>query len=72
MSDSVINGAIGKSPTIDKMNQLQANEKKTRTAAQIAQYVCEHRTERYPSISVSFQRCRQAAEGMMAERRKGK
>lgn len=32
MADSVINGAIGKSPVIDKMNQLSANEAKNKAA----------------------------------------
>lgn len=72
MADSVINGAIGKSPIIDKMNKLAANEKKSKVTTQVSQYVCNKKGVRYSSPSVSFQGCRQAMEGLMAERRKGK
>lgn len=72
MSDTVINGAIGKSPIIDKMNKLAANEKKSKVAAQVSQYVCSKGGVRYSCPSVSFQGCRRAMEGLMAERRKGK
>lgn len=71
MSDTVINGAIGKSPIIDKMNKLEVNEKKSKVAAQVSQYVCSREGVRYPSSSVSFQGCKRAMEGLMAERRKG-
>lgn len=69
MSDSVMNGAIGKSPMIDKMNQLAANEKQSKTTAQVAQYVCGDAGVRYPSTTVSFRGCRKAMERLMEERR---
>lgn len=72
MSDTVLNGAIGKSPIIDKMNKLAANEKKSKVAAQVSQYVCSKERVRHSFSAVSFQGCRQAMEGLMAERRKGK
>ena len=40
MSSSVINGAIGKSPLIDKMNQLAAEEVKNKASAQMEQHIC--------------------------------
>lgn len=72
MADSVTNGAIGKSPLIDKMNQLAANEAKNKTTNQMVQQVCGQGGVKYPSTSVSFRGCRKAMEGLMAERRKGK
>ncbi len=72
MSDTVMNGAIGKSPIIDKINKLAVNEKKSRVTAQISQYVCCKEVKRYSFPSASFQGCRRAIEGLMAERRKGK
>ncbi len=72
MADSVINGAIGKSPMIDKMNQLTANEAKTKTTDQVVQYVCGQGGVRYPSSPISFQRCGEAMGELMAKRRKGK
>ena len=72
MADSVINGAIGKSPMIDKMNQLAVNETKNKTTDQMVQHVCGQGGVRYPSTSVSFRGCRKAMEGLMTERRKGK
>lgn len=72
MSDTVMNGAIGKSPIIDKMNKLALSEKKGKMAAQVSQYVCGKEEVRYSFSSVSFQGCRRAVEGLMAERRKGK
>ena len=72
MADSVINGAIGKSPMIDRMNQLAVNETKNRTTDQMVQHVCGQGGVRYPSSSASFQGCRNAMKGLMAELRKGK
>ena len=37
MSDTVMNGAIGKSPIIDKMNKLAISEKKSKVATQVSQ-----------------------------------
>ncbi len=72
MADSVINGAIGKSPVIDKMNQLSANEAKNKAADQMAQHVCSHGGVRYPSTPISFQWCGKEIEALMAERKKGR
>ena len=72
MADSVINGAIGKSPVIDKMNQLSANEAKNKTTNQMAQHVCWQGGVRYPTTPISFQWCGKEIEALLAERRKGK
>ena len=72
MADSVINGAIGKSPVIDKMNQLSANEAKNKTTNQMAQHVCGQGGVRYPTNPISFQGCGKEIEALLAERRKGK
>lgn len=72
MSDTVMNGAIGKSPIIDKMNKLALSEKKSKVAAQVSQCVCGKGGARYSFSSVSFQGCRRAMEGLLVERRKGK
>lgn len=72
MADSVINGAIGKSPVIDKMNQLSAVEAKSRTTDQMVQHVCGQGGVRYPSTPISFRGCGEELERLMAERRKGR
>ena len=72
MSDTVMNGAIGKSPIIDKMNKLAISEKKSKVATQVSQYVCGKEGVRYSFPAVSFQGCRRAMKGLLAERRKGK
>ena len=72
MADPVINGAIGKSPVIDKMNQLSANEAKNKTTNQMAQHVCGQGGVRYPTTPISFQGCGKEIEALLAERRKGK
>lgn len=72
MADSVINGAIGKSPIIDKMNQLTVNEAKNKASDQVVQHVCGQGGVRYPSSPISFRGCGKAMEELMVERRKGK
>lgn len=72
MADSVINGAIGKSPMIDKMNQLAVNEAKNKTTDQMVQHVCGQGGVRYPSSPISFRGCGKAMEELMVECRKGK
>ncbi len=58
MLSSVVNGAIGKSPLIDKMNQLTAREVRNMTTAQMVQQVCGGKTVKYPSVPVSFFGCK--------------
>ena len=85
MADSVINGAIGKSPVIDKMKDSgycycdmikaavkNANEAKNKTTNQMAQHVCGQGGVRYPTTPISFQGCGKEIEALLAERRKGK
>lgn len=57
MLSSVVNGAIGKSPLIDKINQLTAREVRNITTAQMTQQVCGGEVK-YPSVPVSFCGCK--------------
>ena len=70
MSSSVINGANGKSPLIDKMNQLAVKEVTMKEEALIEQLVCGKGKVNYPSVPVSFSECRKAIEKKMMELRK--
>ncbi|MDE5908335.1 MAG: hypothetical protein K2H52_06315 [Lachnospiraceae bacterium] len=72
MSYSVINGAIGKSPIIDKVNQLTAKEAGERVAAVMEQQVCGGKGEQYPSLLVSFPECKREIKNQMETYRKGR
>ncbi len=65
MSSSVINGAIGKSPLIDKINQLAAAEVKNKAITQMEQQIYGGTTVRYPSVPVSFPKCREEMKKQM-------
>ena len=71
MSSSVINGAIGKSPVIEKMNQLTVEEVKSKTAMQMEQHVCGGGNVsshvKYPSVPVSFPGCRKEIKEQLAK-----
>ena len=67
MASSVINGAIGKSPLIDKINQLAAKEVKIKAAAQLEQQVCGRNTAKNPSVPISFPKCRQEIKRQLTE-----
>ncbi len=75
MADSVINGAVGKSPVIDKINRLPDREVKSRAAIRSEQWVCGDGTVKYPPVSVSFHKCREEVkeriERRMAEKEEG-
>ena len=66
MPSSVINGAIGKSPLIDKVNQLAERETRVRANEQMAQYVCGSDTVKYPSVPISFPECRKEMKKQMS------
>lgn len=72
MSSSVMNGAIGKSPIIDKMNQLAAKEIRNKTTAQLEKQILQKKPLKYPSVSVSFAGCKEEVKKQIAERRKEK
>ncbi len=59
MSYSVINGAVGKSPLIDKMNQLPVGQVKSRVPEQMEQLVSGHSEMIYQPVPFSFNRCRE-------------
>lgn len=69
MASSVMNGAIGKSPLIDKMNQLTAENVKSKTTAQMEQQECNGKTVKYPSVPVSFSGCKKEVRKQLARRR---
>lgn len=47
MGSSVMNGAIGKSPAIDRINQMTAEEMGSRTTARIEECVCRNGSAKY-------------------------
>ncbi|WP_313186952.1 hypothetical protein [Lacrimispora sp.] len=59
MSYSVINGAVRKSPLIDKMNQLPVGQVKSRVPEQMEQLVSGHSEMIYQPVQLSFDRCRE-------------
>ena len=72
MSYSVINGAIGKSPVIDKINQLTVKEAGERTAAEMEEQVCSGKRENYPSLPISFPECKREIKKQLETYRKGR
>lgn len=58
MSDTVINGAIGKSPLIDKMNQISVEQIKSRVPEQMENLVLKHGETIYQSVPISFEKCK--------------
>lgn len=72
MSSSVMNGAIGKSPLIDKMNQLTVREIRNRTTAQMEQQVCGGDTVRFAPVPVSFQGCKEEIRKQISQYGKGR
>ena len=72
MSYSVINGAIGKSPVIDKINQLTVEETGERVAAEMERQVCGGKGEKYPSLPISFPECKREIRNRLETYRKGR
>jgi len=58
MSYSVINGAVGKSPLIDKINQIPVWQVKSGVQEQMEQLVTGHSGEICQSVQFSFDSCR--------------
>lgn len=59
MACTVINGAVGCSPAIEKINRLSTNEMETKAAGQIEQLVFGSGGTGYPTVSCSFETCRE-------------
>lgn len=72
MSSSMINGAIGKSPLIDKINELTAEEMKLKTVGRMEQQVLGAGREKYPEVPISFPRCKEEAVRQVAAYREEK
>lgn len=70
MSSSVMNGAIGKSPLINKVNLLTEREVKDKTASQMAQQICGGKSVKYPSVPVSFPECKKEIKEQITRHRK--
>lgn len=56
MSYLVSNGAVGKSPMIEKINQLPMGQMKTMSSAQMEQLVCKKKMK-YDPVAISFGNC---------------
>lgn len=69
MSSSVINGAIGKSPLIDKMNQLAEKEIQNKTTLQLEQQVLQNNSAKSPSFSISFSGYKEEVKKQIKKRR---
>lgn len=70
MSYSVINGAVGKSPLIDKVNQLSVGQVKSRVPEQMEQLVSGHSKIIYQPVSFSFAKCREEIKEQLSELKK--
>lgn len=70
MSYSVINGAVGKSPMIDKVNQLTEGETRDKAAERMENLVCRKGSENYPALPVSFPECKNEMKRQIERRRK--
>lgn len=58
MAQKVSNGAIGKSPGIDKINKAHGGNASSFAARKMEDLVCSHNKQIYPSIAVSFEQCK--------------
>ncbi len=65
MSYSVANGAVGKSPMIDKVNQLPIGQVKSRVPKQMEQLVSGQREMICKPVTFSFNRCREEIKGQL-------
>jgi hypothetical protein len=69
MAYSVINGAVGKSPLIDKLNQIPGEQIKNKVPKQMEQVVCGHNQTLYPTISASFDKCKKEIKEQLSNLR---
>lgn len=70
MSYSLINGAVGKNPMIDKINRLPAGEALNRAAEQMEDLVCERKSVKYSSLPVTFSECKKETKRQLESRRR--
>lgn len=54
---TVINGAIGKSPAIDKLNCLPAANHQEKIVKEMEHIICNGENGKYQPVSISFDRC---------------
>lgn len=71
MSSSVINGAIGKSPLIDKINQLAAKEVTILANTQMEKYVYGSDELKYPPVQISFANCKREIRNQLINAQEG-
>jgi hypothetical protein len=69
MAYSVINGAVGKSPLIDKLNQLPVGQIKNKVPKQMEQVVSGHNKALYPTIPASFEKCKKEIKEQLSNLR---
>jgi hypothetical protein len=69
MAYSVINGAVGKSPLIDKLNQLPVGQIKNKVSKQMEEVVSGNNKILYPAVSVSFDKCKKEIKEQLSQLR---
>lgn len=69
MAYSVINGAVGKSPLIDKLNQLPAGQIKNKVSKQMEEVVSGNNKTLYPAVPVSFDKCKKEIKEQLTQLR---
>lgn len=69
MAYSVINGAVGKSPMIDKLNQLSVGQVREKVPMQMEQVVAGHNQILYPDVPVSFDKCKKEIKNQLCKLR---
>lgn len=59
MAYSVVNGAVGKSPLIDKLNQLPSAQTDSRVSRQMEEFVMGDKSLIYQPVPVTFEKCKE-------------
>lgn len=65
MAQKVSNGAIGKSPGIDKINRAQKEGLYCSASQTMERLVCEKNQPMQPPVNLSFDGCRRAVHELM-------
>lgn len=68
MAQKVINGAIGTSPAISKLNQQLSNIAGSEASEQMEQLVCKKCRFNFRAASMQFDACRRAVREQMKHR----
>lgn len=59
MAGTVSNGGIGKSPSIDKINQSNRSSTiETEISEKLEDLICKQENEIYPPVEISFAACK--------------